>query len=117
MASREPTADNACHIQAEMFAETATLGGLGIQLCYYRGIGEFEAGSASQLRDLLSAVAVYAAGRPRLAWVCGLVGGLLPLLVVMLNAWQQRNDDQRHEQESTCGLLICTQIATHWHCD
>lgn len=44
-ASREPTWDHACHIQAEMFAETAALGGLEIQLCYYRGIGEFKASS------------------------------------------------------------------------
>ncbi len=42
-ASREPTWDHACHIQAEMFAETASLGGHEIQLCYYRGMGEFEA--------------------------------------------------------------------------
>ncbi len=44
-ASREPTWDHACHIQAEMFAETAALGGLEIQLCYYRGIREFKASS------------------------------------------------------------------------
>ena len=42
-ASREPTWDQACHIQAEMFAETAALGGLEIQLCYYRGLNEFKA--------------------------------------------------------------------------
>lgn len=42
-ASREPTWDRACQIQAEMFSETAALGGLDIQLCYYRGYGEFEA--------------------------------------------------------------------------
>lgn len=42
-ASREPTWDQACHTQAEMFAETAALGGLEIQLCFYRGIGEFKA--------------------------------------------------------------------------
>ena len=42
-ASREATWDRACHIQAEMFAETAALGGLEIQLCYYRGLKEFEA--------------------------------------------------------------------------
>lgn len=41
-ASREPTWDHACQIQAEMFRETAALGGLEIQLCYYRGILEFE---------------------------------------------------------------------------
>ncbi len=42
-ASREPTWDMASHIQAEMFAETETLGGLEIQLCFYRGFGEFRA--------------------------------------------------------------------------
>jgi hypothetical protein len=42
-ASRQPTWDQACHIQAEMFAETASLGGLAIQMCYFRGFGEFEA--------------------------------------------------------------------------
>ncbi|MCY4238089.1 MAG: VWA domain-containing protein [Rhodospirillaceae bacterium] len=39
-ASREPTWDIACDIQAEMFAETDTLGGLEVQLVFYRGIGE-----------------------------------------------------------------------------
>jgi hypothetical protein len=42
-ASREPTWDRACHIQAEMFQETAALGGLEIQLVFYRGFGEFKA--------------------------------------------------------------------------
>ena len=42
-ASREPTWDHACHIQSQMFAETAALGGLDIQLCYYRGYEEFSA--------------------------------------------------------------------------
>ncbi|ADE15148.1 conserved hypothetical protein [Nitrosococcus halophilus Nc 4] len=40
-ASREPTWDRACHLQAQMFQETAALGGLEIQLCYYRGFKEF----------------------------------------------------------------------------
>lgn len=40
-ASREPSWDVACDIQAEMFKETAALGGLDIQLCYYRGFNEF----------------------------------------------------------------------------
>lgn len=42
-ASRRPTWDHACHIQAQMFNETAALGGLTIQLCYYRGYDEFRA--------------------------------------------------------------------------
>lgn len=41
-ASRESAWDRACHIQGEMFKETAALGGLDIQLCYYRGFGEFK---------------------------------------------------------------------------
>ena len=39
-ASREPTWDRACQIQGQMFEETAALGGLDIQLVYYRGFGE-----------------------------------------------------------------------------
>jgi hypothetical protein len=39
-ASRGPTWDRACHIQAEMFHETAALGGLDVQLVFYRGFGE-----------------------------------------------------------------------------
>ena len=42
-ASRRPTWDRACHIQAEMFKETQALGGLEVQLAYYRGFGEFNA--------------------------------------------------------------------------
>ncbi|MCP5152345.1 MAG: VWA domain-containing protein [Ectothiorhodospiraceae bacterium] len=42
-ASREPTWDRACHIQGEMFTEAATLGGLQVQLCHFRGFREFEA--------------------------------------------------------------------------
>lgn len=41
-ASREATWDKACQIQAEMFSQTTELGGLEIQLCYYRGFLEFE---------------------------------------------------------------------------
>src|SRR5258708_4402206 len=42
-ASRQPAWDRACHIQAEMFAAAAELGGLDIQLAYYRGFGELKA--------------------------------------------------------------------------
>jgi hypothetical protein len=41
--SREPTWDYACGIQAEMFRETAALGGLDVQLVFYRGFGECHA--------------------------------------------------------------------------
>jgi hypothetical protein len=38
--SRQPTWDLACALQAEMFQETAAIGGLDVQLVYYRGISE-----------------------------------------------------------------------------
>ena len=41
-ASREPTWKQACQLQAEMFNITDCLGGLSIQLCYYRGLTEFK---------------------------------------------------------------------------
>ncbi|UTW12499.1 VWA domain-containing protein [Marinobacterium rhizophilum] len=42
-ASREPTWDHACQLQSEMFEQTRSLGGLSVQLCYYRGYREFHA--------------------------------------------------------------------------
>ena len=42
-ASREPTWRQACRIQSQMFEQTAALGGLAIQLCYYRGLNGFNA--------------------------------------------------------------------------
>jgi hypothetical protein len=41
-ASRQPTWDQAAQIQGEMFKATDTLGGLEIQLCLFRGFGEFK---------------------------------------------------------------------------
>ena len=43
-ASRKPAWDMAARIQGEMFQATTALGGLEIQLAYYRGFGEFKAG-------------------------------------------------------------------------
>jgi len=42
-ASRQDTWDTACKLQAEMFQEVATIGGLDMQLVYYRGLGECRA--------------------------------------------------------------------------
>ncbi|WP_259780583.1 VWA domain-containing protein [Aestuariispira ectoiniformans] len=42
-ASRQPLWDHACHIQADMFQETQTIGGLEVQLVYYRGYKECKA--------------------------------------------------------------------------
>jgi hypothetical protein len=57
-ASREATWDHACQLQGEMFQETAALGGLDIQLCYYRGFAEFDASPwFSNSQDLLQRMA------------------------------------------------------------
>jgi hypothetical protein len=59
-ASREPTWDQAAQIQSAMFADTRALGGLEIQLCYYRGFREFEVsdwvGESSNLLTRMSRV-------------------------------------------------------------
>jgi len=41
-ASRQPTWDRACRLQAEMFLVARDLGGLEVQLAYYRSFAEFE---------------------------------------------------------------------------
>jgi hypothetical protein len=54
-ASRQPSWDQAQHLQAEMFDATADLGGLDVQLIYYRGFRECRAShfvsDARTLRD------------------------------------------------------------------
>ena len=52
-ASREPLWDRACHIQAQMFEATASMGGIEIQLAYYRGFGEFKAAPWAAEADVL----------------------------------------------------------------
>lgn len=73
-ASREPTWDQACHIQAEMFAETAALGGLEVQLVYYRGFRECRAsrwaGDAKALLRLMTGVSCLG-GRTQIERVLG----------------------------------------------
>jgi hypothetical protein len=41
--SRQPTWDTACALQADMFREAASVGGLDIQLVYFRGLAECRA--------------------------------------------------------------------------
>jgi hypothetical protein len=42
-ASRQPTWDTACQLQAEMFREATAIGSLSVQLVYYRGLSECRA--------------------------------------------------------------------------
>lgn len=71
-ASRQPSWDRACHLQGEMFAVTDALGGLEVQLVYYRGFGECRASrwvaSADELRGLMGKV-VCMAGRTQIGRV------------------------------------------------
>ncbi len=41
--SRQPLWDTACRLQADMFSEAAAVGGLDVQLVYYRGLSECRA--------------------------------------------------------------------------
>jgi len=47
--SRQPTWDTACTLQADMFREAASTGGLDIQLVYFRGLGE--CGASQWVKD------------------------------------------------------------------
>ncbi len=62
--SRAPAWDMAISIQADMFAEAAALGGLEVQLVYYRGLAECRASAwtrdAAGLGRLMSKVGVLA---------------------------------------------------------
>jgi len=71
-ASRQPTWDTAAHIQGEMFHETAALGGLEIQLAFFRGFREFKVGkwtdNEAELLRLMTSV-YCAAGETQIAKV------------------------------------------------
>jgi hypothetical protein len=58
--SRQPTWDTACRLQADMFHETAAIGGLDVQLVYFRGLGECRAspwaGDARRLAGLMEKI-------------------------------------------------------------
>ncbi len=41
--SRQPTWDSACRLQADMFLEAQAIGGLDVQLVYFRGVAECRA--------------------------------------------------------------------------
>ena len=58
--SRQPTWDTACTLQAEMFREAAGVGGLDIQLVYFRGLHECRASGwvagSDDLAELMSRI-------------------------------------------------------------
>lgn len=71
-ASRQPAWDTARRIQSRMFEETAAIGGLDVQLCYFRGQREFSAGpwlsDSAQLLKAMGAVSC-AGGRTQVEQV------------------------------------------------
>ncbi len=58
--SRQPTWDKACALQADMFREAASIGGLDIQLVYFRGLNECRASGwvsgSDKLASLMSRI-------------------------------------------------------------
>ncbi len=58
--SRQPTWDMACALQGQMFEACAALGGLGVQLVYFRGFSECRAsgwvGDPRRLTELMSRI-------------------------------------------------------------
>ncbi len=58
--SRQPTWDTACALQADMFREAASIGGLDIQLVYFRGLSECRASGwvagGERLAELMSGI-------------------------------------------------------------
>ena len=58
--SRQPTWDTACALQADMFREAAGVGGLDIQLVYFRGLAECRASGwvagSERLAELMSRI-------------------------------------------------------------
>jgi len=58
--SRQPTWDTACKLQVDMFREAASIGGLDIQLVYFRGLNECRASgwiaASERLAELMSRI-------------------------------------------------------------
>ena len=52
--SRQPTWDTACALQGDMFREAASVGGLDIQLVYFRGLNECRSSSWVRASDKLA---------------------------------------------------------------
>jgi hypothetical protein len=104
-ASRAPTWDRACRIQAEMFEATAALGGLEIQLVFYRGYNECKASrwmaSAPELHGAMRAVSCVG-GQTQIERVLGHVLGEAKAKKV--NAAVFVGDAMEENVDRLCGL-------------
>jgi hypothetical protein len=82
--SRQPTWDAACALQADMFREAAAIGGLDIQLVYFRGLNECRASG-------------WVAGSAKLAELMGriqCVGGHTQIGKVLAHARQEHGRER-----------------------
>lgn len=70
--SRQPTWDQACHLQQEMFIEADRVGSLDVQLVFFRGFGECKAsrwvGTSQELGRMMNRIRVQA-GRTQIGKV------------------------------------------------
>jgi len=103
--SRQSTWDTACELQAEMFREVATAGGLDMKLVYYRGLGECKASGwiphPEQLAKTMSRI-VCMAGHTQIEKVLTFAqkeAKLLPVngLVFVGDAMEENPDALAHE--------------------
>ncbi|WP_373084426.1 VWA domain-containing protein [Sneathiella sp.] len=82
-ASRQPTWDRAAHLQREMFEEAAAIGGLELQIAFFRGFGEFRATAWTTDSRTLA--------RPMSKVYC--LGGQTQIGKVLKHALKQTNKD------------------------
>ena len=99
--SRQPTWDRACHLQAGMFQEAGSLGGLAVQLVYFRGFRECRASrwttDAKQLSGLMTGISCQG-GHTQIGRVLahvrnGARKGGIGALVFVGDAMEERLDD------------------------
>jgi len=102
--SRQPTWDTACRLQADMFREAASIGGLDIQLAYYRGMAECRVsgwvGGAERLAHLMSAIDCRG-GRTQIGRIIAHAvretrGAKVQALVFVGDAMEEKLDDLCH---------------------
>ena len=102
--SRQPTWDTACRLQADMFREAAAIGGLDVQLVYYRGLGECRASrwvsQAERLGTLMERIECHG-GHTQLGKVLAHAkrqtqDGKVQTLVFVGDAMEEKLDDLCH---------------------
>ena len=100
-ASREATWDRACYLQGEMFEATAAIGGLDVQLAFYRGFRECKTSrwftKAAELHAAMRSVSCVG-GSTQIARILGHAcqearGGKVNALVFVGDAMEEKVDE------------------------